>query len=315
MGEDTAPLTGWGEPSAIASQAHPARGLPVPLSCPTEGSERLLTTSSPRRRRAVRLALAAATTALLTSGCTGREAYETAFGFGWPKPKSEQAETMYDIWLGSTAAAAAVGVAMWLLIGYTVVRFRKKGDELPPQIKYNLPIEVIYTVVPFVIIAVLFFYTVVAENKVNKLTRNPDVTVGVVGFQWNWQFVYTDAKVQATGTPPLGATLVLPVGKRVRFVETSPDVIHSFWVPDFLFKRDVIPGRFNTFEITPTREGTYTGRCAELCGEKHDRMNFTVKVVSPAEYDAYIAGLQADPNAVLDDLSATLDGAIPTARN
>jgi cytochrome c oxidase subunit 2 len=275
----------------------------------------LLTPSSPRKRRATRLAFAAAATALLTSGCTGREAYENAFGFGWPKPKSEQAETMYDIWLGSTAAAAAVGVVMWLLIAYTVVRFRKKSDELPAQIRYNLPIEVLYTVVPFVIIAVLFFYTAVAENKVNKLTPNPDVTIGVVGFQWNWQFVYEDDQVQTTGVPPQGATLVLPVNKRIRFVETSPDVIHSFWVPHFLFKRDVIPGRYNTFEITPTREGSYTGRCAEFCGEKHDRMNFLVKVVSQAEYDAYIATLKADPHAVLDDLSRTLDGAIPTARN
>jgi cytochrome c oxidase subunit 2 len=111
------------------------------------------------------------------------------------------------------------------------------------------------------------------------------------------------------------ATLVLPVNKRVRFIETSPDVIHSFWVPAFLFKRDVVPGRFNAFELTPTREGTYVGRCAEFCGEKHARMNFTVKVVSQAAYDSYIAGLQADPSAVLDDLSKTLDGAIPTARN
>ena len=275
----------------------------------------MLTTSSPRRRRALRLGLAAAATVLLTSGCTAREAYENAFGFGYPKPKSEEAETLYEVWLGTGAAGMAVGVVMWLLIGYTVVRFRKRDEEMPPQIRYNLPIEVLYTVVPFVIIAVLFFYTAVAENKVNELKAKPDVTVGVVGFQWNWQFVYADEKVQTTGIPSKQAELVLPVNKRVRFVETSPDVIHSFWVPHFLFKRDVIPGRYNAFEITPNREGTYVGRCAEFCGEKHARMNFTVKVVSQAEYDAYIATLKADPNAVLDDLSRTLDGAIPTARN
>lgn len=253
---------------------------------------------------------------LLTTGCTTREAYENTFGFGWPKPKSEQAESLYEVWLGFSAAGMAVGVVMWLLIAYAVVRFRKRDDEMPPQIRYNLPIEVLYTVVPFVIIAVLFFYTAVSENKVNKLSPNPDVTIGVVGFQWNWQFVYEDAKVQTTGIPAQGgATLVIPVNKRIRFVETSPDVIHSFWVPDFLFKRDVIPGRYNTFEIKPTRVGTYTGRCAEFCGEKHDRMNFTVKVVQQAEYDAYIAALQADPDAALDELSRTLDGAIPTARN
>jgi cytochrome c oxidase subunit 2 len=174
---------------------------------------------------------------------------------------------------------------------------------------------VLYTVVPFVIIAVLFFYTAVSENKVNKLEPNPDVTIGVVGFQWNWQFIYEDEKVQVTGEPAHEAQLVLPVNKRIRFVETSPDVIHSFWVPAFLFKRDVVPGRFNAFELTPTREGTYVGRCAEYCGEKHARMNFTVKVVSQSQYDAYIAGLQADPDATLDELSKALEGAIPTARN
>ncbi|HUR51496.1 MAG TPA: cytochrome c oxidase subunit II [Mycobacteriales bacterium] len=267
------------------------------------------------RTASLRLALAVCTTAVLTSGCTGREAYENAFGIGWPKPKTDRAESMYDVWLGSVAAGAAVGVVVWGLIAYAVVRYRKRTDELPAQIRYNLPIEVLYTVVPFVIIAVLFFYTAVSENEVNKLEPNPDVTVGVVGFQWNWQFIYEDDKVQVTGEPAHPATLVLPVDKRVRFVETSPDVIHSFWVPDFLFKRDVVPGRFNAFELTPTREGTYVGRCAEFCGEKHSRMNFTVKVVSQTEYDAYIAGLKADPAAGLDELSKALEGAIPTARN
>lgn len=264
------------------------------------------------RTTSLRLALVAGATALLTSGCSGRELYEDSFAFGWPHPVTEEAKVMYDVWLGSVAAAAAVGVIMWALIGYAVVRFRKKGDELPPQIRYNLPIEVLYTVVPFVIIAVLFYYTAIGENKVNKLTRNPDVTIGVVGFQWNWQFNYIGHGVQTTGEPGTGgATLVIPVDKRIRFIETSPDVIHSFWVPDFLFKRDVVPGRLNSFEITPTRTGSYTGRCAELCGEKHDRMNFTVKVVSQAAYDQYIVALKADPNAAANELS----GAIPTGDN
>ncbi len=264
-------------------------------------------------RTTFRLSMVAGATLLLTSGCTGKEAYDNAFGIGWPQPKSEQGKVMYDIWTGSVAAAAAVGLGMFILIGITIVRDRKRSEELPPQVSYNLPIEVLYTVVPFVIIAVLFFYTAVAENKVNKLTPNPDVTIGVVGFQWNWQFNYVDDKVQVTGEPAKGreAVLMLPVNKRIKFIETSPDVIHSFWVPDFLFKRDVIPGRLNAFEIKPTELGTYTGRCAELCGEKHDRMNFVVKVVSFDDYKTYIAGLKLDPNAAANDLSA----AIPTGDN
>ena len=261
-----------------------------------------------RSSRTVRLGLTAAATVLLTSGCTGREAYENSFGIGWPKPVTAEGKVMYDVWLGTVAAAAAVGFLMYVLIGWTIVRDRKKNDELPPQIRYNLPIEVLYTIVPFVIIAVLFFYTAVGENKVNKLTKNPDVTIGVVGFQWNWQFNYLNEKVQVTGAPPAGqeAVLVIPVNKKIRFIETSPDVIHSFWVPDFLFKRDVVPGRLNSFELTTTREGTYTGRCAELCGEKHDAMNFVVKVVSESDYEAYIAGLKADPNAAPNELGAAL---------
>ena len=250
-----------------------------------------------RSSRAVRLALAAAAVALLTSGCDGRELYESSFSLGWPHPVTAEGKTLYDVWLGTVAAAAAVGFAMYLLIGLTVVRDRKRGDELPPQIRYNLPIEVLYTIVPFVIIGVLFFYTAVAENKVNKLERNPDVRIGVVGFQWNWQFNYLDDHVQVTGAPPQGqqAVLVLPVNKRIRFIESSPDVQHSFWVPAFLFKRDVVPGRLNSFELTPTRLGTYVGRCAEFCGEKHDAMNFQVRVVSEADYRSYIADLQAHP--------------------
>jgi len=257
-------------------------------------------------RIGLRLAVGAGAAGLLTSGCSARSVYETTFGVGFPHPVTEQGQTTYDLWLGSSAAAAAVGLFVWLLIAFAGFRYRKKSEDLPRQVRYNLPIEVLYTVVPFVIIAVLFFYTAVGENKVNALTRNPDVTIGVVGEQWNWQFHYTDAGVQTTGVPGTPAQLVLPVGKRVRFVETSPDVIHSFWVPKFLFKRDVVPGRMNTFEITVTKMGTYVGRCAELCGEKHDRMDFSVNVVSDADYQSYLTKLKADPSAADNGVTAAI---------
>jgi len=263
------------------------------------------------RRTGLRLALGAGAAGLLTSGCDARQAYETTFGVGFPHPVTEQGKVTYDLWLGSSAAAAAVGVFVWLLIAFAGFRYRKKSEDLPRQVRYNLPIEVLYTVVPFVIIAVLFFYTAVGENKVNKLSPKPDVTIGVVGEQWNWQFHYTDAHVQTTGVPGRPAQLMLPVGKKIRFVETSPDVIHSFWVPKFLFKRDVVPGRQNTFEITVTKMGTYVGHCAELCGEKHDRMDFSVKVVSDADYQSYLSSLRADPSAADNGVTA----AIPTGAN
>ena len=151
---------------------------------------------------------------------------------------------------------------------------------------------------PFVVIAVLFYYTAVSETYVNELTAEedggPEVTVGVVGFQWNWTFNYTDPDdpsqviASTTGIPGQPAEMLLPVDRTIRFVETSNDVIHSFWVPAFLFKRDVIPGLTNQFEVTIREQGTYIGRCAELCGEKHDRMNFQVRVVSGEEFDQFI---------------------------
>jgi cytochrome c oxidase subunit II len=251
-----------------------------------------------RRRSGLRLAVGAAAVALLTSGCDLRSAYENSASLGFPDPITDEGQRIYDLWLGSVAAGAVVALVVWGLIFWAVVKYRKNSDELPRQVRYNLPVEVLYTVVPFIIIAVLFFYTAVDENYVNKTTAKPDVVVDIVGFQWNWQFAYEGVngpdggQARMTGVPGQPAELVLPTDRTIRFVETSNDVIHSFWVPKFLFKRDVVPGRANQFELTIRKEGRYIGRCAELCGEKHDRMNFYVKVVSPQAYDAYIASLK-----------------------
>ena len=238
---------------------------------------------------------------LLATGCAGggRDLYENSFSLGFPEPVTDRAEEIYELWLGSVAAAAVVGVAVGFLILYAAFRYRRVGEELPRQVRYNLPIEVLYTVVPFVIIAVLFYYTTITQNVVNDLTPEDeggsDVNIGVVGFQWNWTFNYTDDEVSVTGIPGQPAQLVLPTDTTVRFNMTSPDVIHAFWIPAFLFKRDVIPGRVNTFEVTITKEGEYIGRCAELCGEKHSAMNFSVLAVSPEEYESYIEDLKDDP--------------------
>jgi len=267
---------------------------------------------APRRSRtSARLAAVLVPTTLLASGCSARDAYENGLSLGFPKPVTEEAEEIYRLWLGSVAAATVVGVAVSLMIIFAMVRYRKTGDQLPRQVRYNLPVEVLYTAIPFVIIAVLFYYTTVTQNFVNEEDEGgADVTIGVVGFQWNWTFRHEEQGVQVTGQPGQPAQLVLPIGQRIRFVETSPDVIHSFWVPKFLFKRDVVPGRENVFEITITKEGTYIGRCAELCGEKHSAMNFSVKAVSAQAYDDYVAQLERDPaNKILGPAA----GAVRTA--
>ena len=241
---------------------------------------------------------------VLLSGCSTGD-WERDLRFGWPTGVTKQAERMRVLWTWSCVAALIVGVIVWGLIFWVCVRYRKRDDELPRQVKENLIIETVYTVLPFFIIAGLFYYTVVTENYVDKKTKKPDVTVTVTGFKWNWEFTYNGVPYAAglgagtagtadsedvgtVGTSTEIPILVIPRGETVRFVEHSDDVIHSFWVPEFLFKRDVIPQpRDNEFEITATSNGHFVGRCAELCGTYHSQMNFEVRVVDPAKYTAY----------------------------
>ncbi len=253
------------------------------------------------RRRLARAALAGLVLVAAT-GCT-REQWSR---FGFPKPATVQGPRILGLWRGSTIAALVVGGFVLGLILYSAFRFRKRGDALPPQVHYNIPIEVLYTVVPFVIVAVLFYFTAVDETYVNKLSKKPDMTVNVVGFQWSWQFEYDEGQgagnLLITGRQGQPPQLVIPTGRKILFNETSPDVIHSWWVPEFLFKRDVIPGRKNKFEVTADRAGTYKGRCAEYCGLYHSRMLFSLKVVSPAEFDSFMSTAKSAAAAGTSDI-------------
>jgi cytochrome c oxidase subunit 2 len=229
---------------------------------------------------------------VLLGGCTVDE----VFSLGWPQGGiTRQSQQMYDLWIGSVIAALTIGFFVWGLIFWCVVRYRKKGDALPSQTRYNMPLELLYSVLPFLIIAVLFYHTAVTETYVNKQSPNPDVTVDVVAFKWNWKFAYPQAQtadgqpVETIGSSNYVPVLVVPTGKTIRFVENSKDVIHSFWVPELLFKRDVIPGVVNSFEVTITQTGAYVGRCAELCGAYHSMMNFELRSVTPEKYETFIA--------------------------
>jgi cytochrome c oxidase subunit 2 len=252
--------------------------------------------------RGSRLARLAALGLLGMLTLTGCDLNNEFWRWGWPNGITDQAYEMRNLWIGSVIAALAVGVLVWVLILYAMVRYRKRGDELPRQTAYNLPLEIVYTIVPFIIIAVLFFFTVTVQNKVMARSDNPDETVAVNAFKWNWQFVYpkydgrNGQPVSTVGTSSEIPILVLPVDRTIRFEVASADVIHSFWVPEFLFKLDVIPGnengRNNVFQVTVRQPGAYVGRCAELCGTYHAFMNFEVRAVSAADYDAYIRARQ-----------------------
>ncbi len=247
---------------------------------------------APARRRAARGAAAAAL-GLVALGLTGCSTSDIPNQLQIPDPASEQGERIFHLWQGSWVAAWAVGAVVLGLIIWAALAYRRRSQDLPAQTTYNIPIEILYTVVPFFMIGVMFFFTARDESKLVALSDSPDHTVNVVGFRWNWTFNYVDENVYDVGTPTDVPTLYLPEGESVRFKLTSPDVIHSFWVPQFLFKMDVIPGQTNEFEITPTKQGTFAGKCAELCGVDHSRMLFWVKVVSPDEYDDHVADLKA----------------------
>jgi cytochrome c oxidase subunit II len=240
-----------------------------------------------------------------TAGCTNNDFTR----LGMPEPITKQGHATLVLWQGSWIAAFGVGIVVWGMIVWAIIFHHKRaGQPLPHQVRYNLPIEMLYTVVPIIMVGILFFFTARDENYIDKLPAHPQVRVTVIGFQWGWQFQYPQWKVPGSGTgvvtvnggpwTPQTAnrllpTLVVPTNETVQFDLVSTDVVHAFWVVPFNFKRDVIPGHPNHFAVTLTKTGTHIGRCTELCGLYHSRMLFRIKIVTPAQYSQWIRVQQA----------------------
>lgn len=210
----------------------------------------------------------------------------------WPAMASSQSTAIVGNWQLYTTVGVIVAILVWGLIVYSLVRFRKRGDAEPAQFANNFPLEIAWTLVPLVLVCWLFIYTYRAEASVEAVSATPAVTVHVNGFRWGWTFAYDGGPIVggATRSPILASAvaprpqLVLPIGETTRLTLTSSDVNHSFWVPDFWFKRDAIPGQSTTFDVRPTKEGTFIGRCAAFCGLDHALMTFEVRVVSPQDF-------------------------------
>jgi cytochrome c oxidase subunit II len=297
--------------------------------------------------RRLRLPVLAGMLGVLTvslSGCSWSE----ALALGWPRGITPEADFNRQLWIGAVIASLVVGVIVWGLIFWTSAFHRKKATdtELPRQFGYNMPLELVLTVTPFLIISVLFYFTVVVQEKMLHLASDPEVVVDVTSFQWNWKFGYQKVdfkdgtlhydgadparkaamvskpegidkrgeelvgpirgfntedrtylnfdKVETVGTSTEIPVLVLPAGKRIEFQMASADVVHAFWVPEFLFKRDVMPDpaanhSVNVFQVAEiNRTGAFVGRCAEMCGTYHSMMNFEVRVVQPNDFKAYL---------------------------
>lgn len=232
---------------------------------------------------------------LLLSGCSFDS--KDISGMGFPKGVTSVNDISLSLWQGAWIAAGVVGVFTFILIIWPAIFHRAKvgKGEFPKQTQYNIPVEILYTVIPFVIVAVLFYFTAVKENKIVDKTSPVKHEITVEGIQWSWQFGYPEAGEGAvvTGTPAQPPTLYMPLGEKVRFTLTANDVVHGFWVPAFMIQMQNLPGETNHLQFTANKLGEFPGRCNILCGRNHSQMIFKVKVVTPEQYQKYLDSLKA----------------------
>jgi cytochrome c oxidase subunit 2 len=187
-----------------------------------------------------------------------------------------------------------LGAILWCVIRY---RHRPGSDRRAAQFQYHIPIEAAYTIVPLVIVAIVFGFMYNAENHVNAVSKNPAVKITVEGFQWGWRFTYpnghqevgTVANVLDINSNNDLPILYMPAHETVQLHLVALDVIHTFYVPEFLFQRDMIPGINNVVDFNVQDTGTFRGQCNNICGQYHAYMRFEVQVMSPSAYDAWYA--------------------------
>jgi cytochrome c oxidase subunit 2 len=207
-----------------------------------------------------------------------------------PAPATEQGRVIADLYAVFLAGAVVVALAVWVPATWAIVRHRRARtarDELPPQVRGNLRLELLWTILPGLTVLVLFVLTIVALGPV-QARREGSVNLNVTAFRWGWQFDFPDDRVQVIGLLGQPAEVVLPVGEPVHVTLTATDVVHAFYVPAFLYKHDAIPGRAATFDLTIAQPGVYGGQCAEFCGTFHARMPFSIRAVSRPEYEAWL---------------------------
>jgi cytochrome c oxidase subunit 2 len=238
---------------------------------------------------------------------------------GWlptERGTTNHTDRIMDLWVNSWIAALVVGIITWGLLVWCIVAYRRRKGTVgfPRQTSFNLPLEVFYLTIPLFMVLVFFYFTDRDQQAIDDRSKPADVVVDVRGKQWAWDFNYKQGDVVTGDVHEAGVqahltgaevdkeklpTLYLPVNKSVDLELNSRDVIHSFWVPAFLQKRDMIPGKTNYIRVTPTKEGTYDGKCAELCGEYHSEMLFRVKVVSESEFQNHLNDLREAGNTGL----------------
>jgi cytochrome c oxidase subunit II len=241
----------------------------------------------------------------------------SACSTGQTRGITSEAHEMHGLYLFVMIMGAIVGVLVEGAIIYSVIRYRRKNNDLPVQTHGSTPIEILWTAIPILIVVALFAYSFIVLRNVEHSETPADLTVAVEGFQWQWAFTYnmndlgtkTDPNAKGSftvqGLANKEPTLVIPVDEPVEFTLKSNDVIHAFFIKDFLYKLDVIPGRDNKFTVTPRQTGEFIGQCAEFCGLNHALMRFHVKIVTRAEFDQWVTEQNAASNKAVSQPAAT----------
>lgn len=226
--------------------------------------------------------------------------------WGSPRGITTDAATIHRLWTLTYLIAIPLGAIVIGAIVWCVVRYghRQGENRRAEQFQYHIPIELAYTVIPLVIVVVIFGFVYGAENRIDNVNKHPDVAITVQGFQWGWRFIYpnghqevgsvaNDANINTTTGLPI---LYMPENERVQFTLQSDDVNHSFYVPEFLVKRDLIQGINNVIDITATQTGHFIGECTQLCGTYHAFMRFEVDIMTKAQYAAWYS--HTTPNSI-----------------
>ena len=207
--------------------------------------------------------------------------------FGAYKGSTSQGRSTFHLFQGFFVAGLVVGVIVLVLILWAVFRYRRRSDEVPKQTQYNTMTEIVYTVVPILIVLGLFVGTVVVENTVTAVEPHPYTSVDVYAFQWGWEFKYPNG-VKIIGQTTAAPTMVIPTNQTVRVTLRSLDVLHGFYVPAFNFSRYASPGYYTQFDLNVLHSGVYRGQCTQLCGLYHSLMFFNVRSVSPQQYQTWL---------------------------
>jgi len=242
---------------------------------------------------------------LVAGGAVADEA--TWNSLNMPKGVTEVSQAAYDIHMIMIWICTVIGVAVFGFMFYVMFAHRKSKGVTPANFHENLTVEILWTIVPALILIVMAVPATTALLKVYD-TENPDIDIKVTGYQWKWQYEYIGEGVkfmselrtpqdEIYGRAPKGEhylrevtePLVIPTNKKVRFLITGNDVIHSWWVPDFAVKRDAVPGLFTAAWAKTDQPGIYVGECTELCGKGHAFMPIVVEVKEEAEYDKWMA--------------------------